>query len=362
MSVARGFPNAGHYYSNLVKPIEIDCQFTVDATNGLGITGLKSNGYIRNVFMHTSGVPTSNNGYLNPNPANGYALIQFNNAFNKYINGYGQAMPPVTGAAISISGAGVLTLGAAYEITSVGVTPAARFTVTAIADAAGNSAGKYFTASDVFSNNYVFYNLVSSVGLPPALVGPLAGYIAIPVAYPLNSPNGTVASAIGAAMAGVNGGNSFSTSVIGATATVTNAGPVNLLFPINPTPGTSGYTIGPVIYTTLAADWQTVGLPLGLTPALGQSFIATATGGALGTGQVRAVGISGIGQIEIVGDPTQSINSTDLATYGGAWVLVKFLAPTNATTTTPIPTAPTAGTTMAMTFKFDGSNVTVDGL
>jgi hypothetical protein len=82
----------------------------------------------------------------------------------------------------------------------------------------------------------------------------------------------------------------------------------------------------------------------------------------LGTGQVKLVGISGITTIEVIGDPTQSVSSTNLEAYGGAWVMVKFLAATSAAVTTLIPTAPTALTVMSMTFKFDGSQVTVDGL
>lgn len=78
-------PNKGLIYSNIVKPVKIDLSFVVAATNGLGVTSLKSNGYVNNVFMHTSTTPAANNGYTNPNPANGIAIIQLRNNFNAYL-------------------------------------------------------------------------------------------------------------------------------------------------------------------------------------------------------------------------------------------------------------------------------------
>ena len=79
MSVVRGFGlNGKSIYENVAKPMVVNCNFIVDSTNGngLGIRSLKSNGYVRNVFMHTSATPGSNDGYLNPNPASGYILVQ----------------------------------------------------------------------------------------------------------------------------------------------------------------------------------------------------------------------------------------------------------------------------------------------
>lgn len=357
MSVARGFPNAGHYYSNIVKPIEIDCSFVVDAanTNGLGVRSVKSNGYVRNVFMNTSATPGSNNGYLNPNPAVGYALIQMNQNFNKFLGASAIFVSPQTGPNIPISGISVLTLGAPYVITAVGQTPAPKFTVVAVADVGGSLAGKYFTISDAFGFNYVLYNVVSGVGLPPSLTGPLSGYIAIPVAFATNSADTVVATAISNAIAALNNTNSFTTSVLSATVTVTSAAASTIPLPLAPNAQTSGFTVSPVVYTTIAADWNSVGLPMGLIPAVGQSFIATATGGALGSGTVQAPGASGISSVEVIGDTNQSIASFNLAANGGAWLMVTFLVGVT-------PTAPAANSVATMSIKFDGSNVTVDGL
>lgn len=363
MSVARGFPNGGHFYSNIVKPIKIDCNFVVDATNGngLGVRSIKSNGFVRNVFMHTSATPGVGEGLTNPNPASGYALIQMKQNFNVYLGGFAGFVSPTTGSTHVINGS-ALTIGSPYIIATVGATPAASFTVAAVADSSGSLAGKYFTASDVFKNNYVFYNVVSGVGLPPSLTGVLTGYTAIPVAFATNAANTAVGAALATAMGAVNGTNSWTATNSGHTVTVTNVGSVTLTFSPAPADVNTGFTISAVTYTSLAADWQHVGVPAGLTPSVGLSFIATATGGAVGSGTTISPGVSGITSIEVIGDPNQSINNSAIASNGGAWLLVQLLGATDASTTTLIPKAPAAGSVVGMSFFFDGSNVTVDGL
>lgn len=104
MSVARGFGlNGKSFYTNVCKPCDIHLNFVVDAANGngLGIRSLKSNGYVENVFMHTSSTPGSNNGHLNPNPATGFALIQFKNNFNFYLGGFSGFVSPVSGSPLT---------------------------------------------------------------------------------------------------------------------------------------------------------------------------------------------------------------------------------------------------------------------
>lgn len=363
MSVARGFPNAGHFYSNIVKPIKIDCNFVVDAANGngLGVRSVKSNGYVRNVFMHTSASAGPGEGLTNPNPAAGFALIQMKQNFNSYLGGFSGFVSPTTGSTSVINGS-ALTIGNPYIIASVGATPAPKFTVVAIADSSGNSAGKYFTATDAYSNNYVFYNVVSGVGTPPALVGPLAGFIAIPVAYATNAANTAVATAVSNAVANVNSANSFTTGVVSATVTVTSAAAASLPLPQLPNAQTSGFTVSGIVYTPLAQDWQHVGMPAGLTPSVGLSFIALTTGGSVGSGTVISPGVSGIASVEVIGNANASINNSSIASNGGAWIMVQFLAATSSSVTTMIPTAPAANSVVGMSFFFDGSNVTVDGL
>ena len=363
MSVARGFPNAGHFYSNIVKPIKIDCNFVIDSTNGngLGQRSLKSNGYVRNVFLHTSATPGVGDGYTNPNPAAGYALIQMKQNFNYYLGGFSGFVSPVTGSTIAISGSG-LTVGHPYIIASVGAIPDPSFTVTTVADVSGSLASTYMTVSDAFSHNYVLYNVVSGVGLPPALVGPLNGYVAVPVAFSSGASAASVATALATSIAGLNFSSSFSATALSAVVTVTSLANPNLQLSPPPAAGTTGFTVSAITWVSLQKDWDHVGVPPGLTPNVGLSFIATATGGSVGSGTVIAPGVSGVSSVEVIGDPNQSIDNQNIAVNGGAWILVQFLAATSSSVTTPIPTAPANGSVCGMSFCFDGSNVTVDGL
>jgi hypothetical protein len=125
MSQPLGFGlNGKSLYTNVCMPKEVWCNFIVDHANGngLGIRSLKSNGYIRNVFMNTNQAPGTNNGATNPNPQAGYALIQFNNNFNYYLGGFsGQIIPP-TGAAL-----GSVTSGNVYILNAVGTTTLAQW-------------------------------------------------------------------------------------------------------------------------------------------------------------------------------------------------------------------------------------------
>lgn len=219
MSIVRGFGlNGKSIYTNVTKPQDVNLQFTVTPTNGLGVTSLKSNGYINNVFMHTSTTPVAgNDGYTNPNPASGFALVQFTNNFNYYLNGFAQFISPTTGS-IKIDNS-ALTAGQAYVITTLG--------------------------------------------------------------------------------------------------------------------------------TSTTAQWVAIGVPPGITPAVGVSFIATAVGAGANTStsRVSTPTTSGVYGVEVVGSPLTSIANSNVASHGGAWVLLQFMAPTfTAGAYTP------AGTISAPTF------------
>lgn len=143
MSVARGSQNGGHYYSNIVMPQEVAMQFVVNRadTGGLGITSLKSNGWVRNVFMNTSQTPGSNDGVTNPNPDQGNIIIQLKQNFNVFygINWYAQAV--VTGAALTS-----VTDGTTYQIVSVGTTTAAQWVTAGVPSGVTAAAGVSFNA------------------------------------------------------------------------------------------------------------------------------------------------------------------------------------------------------------------------
>lgn len=225
MAVARGFGlNGKSLYTNICKPCEINLNFIVDSTNGngLGIRSLKSNGYVENVFMHTSATPGSNNGHLNPNPLVGYALIQLKNNFNVYIGGFSGFVAPTTGSSLTAT---------------VNHTP----------------------------------HIITALG------------------------------------------------------------------------------------TATLAQWQAVGVPSGLVPAVGMSFIATATATIGGAATVIDVGVSNVDHLEIIGNPNVSISNSNIGSNGGAYLLVQFVGAGALVT-------PANGQVVGMQIIMDGSSVTVDGL
>lgn len=148
MSTARGFGlNGKSLYTNVVMPRDVNLTFTVTPTNGLGITSLKSNGYVDNVFMHTSTTPSVNNGITNPNPANGFALVQFKNNFNYYLNGVAQFQAPTTGS-IKIDNS-ALTAGQVYIITTLGNSTTAAWVALGVPNGIAPAVGVAFVALSV---------------------------------------------------------------------------------------------------------------------------------------------------------------------------------------------------------------------
>jgi hypothetical protein len=98
-----------------------------------------------------------------------------------------------------------------------------------------------------------------------------------------------------------------------------------------------GYVIV-TLGTTTAADWITLGVPKGVVPAVGVSFIAAATGAGVGSGAVEIAAATGTGinSIETLGDPNASSNPTPQAAQGfGAQIILQcrldgtITAPTN---------------------------------
>lgn len=217
------------YYTGHTYPVQLDCSWTVAATNNKGVTGLTGAG-IQNVYMHTSTTPASGN----PNPANGYAIVQFQDNFNGYYFGGAQMQSPLSGAEISISGTSVLTVGAVYVITTVG--------------------------------------------------------------------------------------------------------------------------------TSTAANWQAVGLPAGIVPAVGVPFVASVTGLGTGTGKVKiaATAGAGISLIDVVGTPNTTLSCSTggiVGSSGGSYMILRFLAPTSSSVTTMIATAPADGTIVKANFLFSNSRI-----
>ena len=223
------FPN-NKLYQYEVKPVLLSCNFVVDSANGngLGLRNLKGAG-VANVFMHTSATPGRGaGGALNPNPAPGIVVVQFQNNYQRYLGGFSGQVSPLTGSALTS-----VSANTAYVITSLG--------------------------------------------------------------------------------------------------------------------------------TATLAQWQAKGLPVGFTPAVGAAFVATASGTIGGSATVKVPGVSGIDQIEVIGDPNQTFSNSNLYQNGGGYMLVQMLASTNASTTTLIPTAPADGSVVSLSFYLSNSSVAVSG-
>lgn len=145
-------------------------------------------------------------------------------------------------------------------------------------------------------------------------------------------------------------------------------GTAGFVSPISGTPisisGSSVMTIGnPYVIVSVGsstqANWNAVGLPLGIIPAVGEAFIATVTGGGTGSGVVEAPSVSGCTSIEVVGDPNQTFG----ANYNGASILggsagsYMILQCLNGST----PTAPANGSVIGLSFFMSNSYIAVQG-
>jgi len=115
------------------------------------------------------------------------------------------------------------------------------------------------------------------------------------------------------------------------------------------------FTLG----NTTLAQWQAAGLPVGVTPAVGVSFVATAVGA--GTGSVKAIGASGIGSVEVVGDPQLQLNVLGQGSTPGGIIIVKCMGPTAADDTAQIATDPANGSILGLSLYLSNSSVQVQG-
>ena len=100
--------------------------------------------------------------------------------------------------------------------------------------------------------------------------------------------------------------------------------------------------------TSTAADWLALGVPAGITPAVGVAFVALLQGSGAGSGSVQAPATAGsaISSIEVCGDP----NTTIIGAANG-WMFLQCLAATSSGVTTKIPTAPANGSVIGLTFN-----------
>lgn len=99
-------------------------------------------------------------------------------------------------------------------------------------------------------------------------------------------------------------------------------------------------------------NWSAIGLPSGITPAVGSVFVATGAGS--GTGTAGAVGNSGIRKAEQIG--LLQNNQPFVAPLGG-YLMFECLADTSAGDPTMIPADPANGSIMRLRLLLSNSSV-----
>lgn len=119
-----------------------------------------------------------------------------------------------------------------------------------------------------------------------------------------------------------------------------------------------------VLGTATLAQWQAVGLPAGVTPAVGQAFIATSSAAIGGSGAVKIVAAtgSGITNIELAGNPTLMVATAaalqpplpPVGSQSGGQLILRCMKNTALT-------APTDETVISLSFLLSNSSVTVAG-
>lgn len=135
-----------------------------------------------------------------------------------------------------------------------------------------------------------------------------------------------------------------------------------IVSPVSGTPLTSTTASTPVIIVSLGtattAQWQAKGLPKGITPAIGVSFVPTASGtiGGSAAVEIAAAAGSGVMSIETLGDPNLSLSPAPSANqgFGGQLIL-------QCRDITGVIAAPANGSVISISMYLSDSSVTVQG-
>lgn len=111
-----------------------------------------------------------------------------------------------------------------------------------------------------------------------------------------------------------------------------------------------------ILGTATLAQWQAVGLPVGITPSVGAAFVATSSSVIGGSAQtiLRAAAGAGIDHIEVVGDPNMTLknsiiqNAAIQQASGGYLYLACFK--------NTVLTAPTDNSVLGLTFYLSNNS------
>lgn len=113
-----------------------------------------------------------------------------------------------------------------------------------------------------------------------------------------------------------------------------------------------------VLGTATAAQWQAKGLPIGITPAIGVSFVATATGSIGGSAEVQisAAAGSGVATVEVLGVPSTVIAPNPNSNQGyGSYFILQCRDYAGAIV------QPADGSIISLMFYLSNSSVTIQG-
>lgn len=127
--------------------------------------------------------------------------------------------------------------------------------------------------------------------------------------------------------------------------------------PLTATTANTSYVIV-ALGTASPAQWQAVGLPKGITPAIGAAFTASASAtiGGSAAVEVAAASGSGIATIETLGDPNASISPNPSASQGfGGQIILQCRNFSGAIA------APADGSVISLAMLLNNSSIVVQG-
>jgi len=125
--------------------------------------------------------------------------------------------------------------------------------------------------------------------------------------------------------------------------------------PLTSTTAHTAYTIVSLGTATLA-QWVAAGVPVGVTPAVGVTFIAIATGTIGGSAAVEVVAAAGsaVDHLEVMGDPNTTLSLQNSPVNGGGIIILNCFE-------AHVVSAPADGSVVGLSFYLSNSSVTVKG-
>ena len=132
--------------------------------------------------------------------------------------------------------------------------------------------------------------------------------------------------------------------------------------------GASALTVGDIyvitsVGTSTAADYLAVGVPPGITPAVGVAFVAKATGSGSGSGEAQAPAAAGVGvnHIELIGNSALAINPIPVGGSPNVGGYIAIACYADSSSDANVLTAPADGSVISLEFYLSQSSVVVAG-